>query len=549
MNLKLAALAGALAFSALTQAQSSQGQAHRPTCQTTIPDTRWDDWFNARVEEFNSNAAGKKQQTTYVIPIIVHLIHGGQALGSYPNITTAQINSEIGVLNADYAGTGFNVSTVPAPFVPLVANCDISFCMAQLDPNGKCLPEPGIDRINYKTRGWSNPALNTDLNSFKAQMDGIIKPNSIWDPTRYLNVWVCDINASVQLLGYATFPAGSGLTGISGVGSSVDDGVVVWARAFGNVGILDGTYNKGRTATHEIGHWLGLRHIWGDNGQCGGSDFCNDTPPQQGGTQVPSGSNFGCPNFPLHANTCTISGQSNPNGDMFMNFMDYCDDPCLKMFTPDQRTRMHTALTNGTYRSTLTQSSATLCGIPAAAPQASLTLSAAEINCGDTLKLTNESSGSPCPSVSWSVNPPVGYTITLTSTVTTPPYMLFNASGVYYISAHANNASGNSMYLDSVSVANCPTDGVKESRVLISKVSLVPNPSNGLVTINRQNKTLQNLSVMVYNSLGELIYELDAKALEKSNDTVDLGAQPPGIYNFVITSSTEKVIKRSVISR
>jgi hypothetical protein len=136
-----------------------------------------------------------------------------------------------------------------------------------------------------------------------------------WDPAKYLNIWVCQLGGG--LLGYATFPAD--LTS-----EADNDGVVIGYTAFGNIGTVTAPYNKGRTATHEVGHWLNLRHVWGD-ANCG-DDFVDDTPTQEK-------ANYGCTSFP-HV-TCG----NGPNGDLFIDFMDYSDDACMAMFTNGQKQR------------------------------------------------------------------------------------------------------------------------------------------------------------------------------------------------------------------
>ncbi len=318
-------------------------------CGTETPDAKWDDWFNEQVEFFKQGQ--NKAQLNYIIPVVVHVIHGGQAVGTAPNISQAQINSQITVLNQDYAGTGYNANTVPSVFANLVANTGVQFCMALKDPQGNSLPEPGIDRINFVSKGWPNPASRTSKTNFKTYIDDTIKPNTIWDPTKYMNVWVTDINGQIGLLGYATFPAGSTLTGLSGTGSVTKDGFWCWAKSFGTTGSVNAPYNKGRTATHEIGHWLGLRHISGD-ALCG-NDYCNDTPPQNGGhDNCPNGLNWGVPPSGWQGTTGLCSGNT-IGQEMFMNFMDYTDDAYKYMFTPDQTTRIQTAMANGTYRKLL----------------------------------------------------------------------------------------------------------------------------------------------------------------------------------------------------
>ncbi len=340
-------------------------QAQR-TCGSPAPDARWQTWFNDKVLETKKDQGSRNLAKNFTIPVVVHVVHGGEQIDSYPNISQAQINSQINVLNDDFAGAGLNVGNLAATGFSAIgaADCSISFCLAKYDPSGNVLPEPGIDRINYLSKSWANPANATSVQAFQNYMNNTVKPNSIWDPNRYFNIWVSDHAQSVDLLGYATFPVGTGLSGVPGTGGATDDGIWVWAKSFGNTGTLVPPFHKGRTATHEVGHWLGLIHIGGDgggniNGSCSATDYCNDTPPQKGGfANGEFGQNYGTPSYPLHVGVC-----SSPFGDMFMNFMDYSDDPTLYMFTPDQSTRMTTAMNNGTFRKQLTASSATLCTV------------------------------------------------------------------------------------------------------------------------------------------------------------------------------------------
>jgi Pregnancy-associated plasma protein-A len=239
------------------------------------------------------------------IPVVVHVVWRIAA----ENISKAQIDSQITVLNADFRRKNADVSTVPAPFQPFVADTRIEFALATTDPNGN--PTDGVTRTQTTVNGF------TSNNAVKAASSG---GANAWPADRYLNVWVCRLAGG--LLGYAQFPGGPAAT----------DGVVVTHTGFGNTGTAAAPFDRGRTAVHEVGHWLNLRHIWGDDsGGCNGSDFVADTPNQ-------GGANLGCPTFPL------ISCNNGPNGDMFMNYMDYVDDACMVMFTADQVTRMQAAL-------------------------------------------------------------------------------------------------------------------------------------------------------------------------------------------------------------
>jgi hypothetical protein len=216
------------------------------------------------------------------IPVIVNIIET-----SANRVTTQQINSQISVLNQDFNNNNSNVNGIPAEFADKVANCAISFTLA------------GVNRVvNSRTSWGTNDAMKD------AGQGGI----NVTDPSTYLNIWVCEIGGGI--LGYAQFPGGPTAT----------DGVVIGSDYFGQT---SGVYGQGRTATHEVGHWLNLRHIWGD-GRCRQDDFVADTPS----SDAP---NYGCPSYP------TVNCQS---ADMTMNYMDYVYDDCMYMFSNGQNSRM-----------------------------------------------------------------------------------------------------------------------------------------------------------------------------------------------------------------
>lgn len=479
MKIKLLSLASLLAFGAFAQKKVTSTalpvnivdqpqHINNRGCYTQIPTAEWDAWFNQKVEEFKQQQ-GKSNMANYTIPVVFHIIHGGQAAGTAPNISQNQINSQMGPLNADYAGTGFNVGNLAATAFSAVgaANTNINFCLAQKDPSGTTLTEPGIHRYNYNSFTLSggftqkNPAASVynTPSTFQNFCNGIIKPQTIWDPTRYLNIWVSDCNSGAGLLGFATFPAGSGLSGLpGGLGTNTTDGVWVHYAATGTVGTLYSSYNKGRTASHEIGHWLGLRHIGGDgngnvSGDCSATDYCNDTPPQKGGFSGGQyGQNFGTPTYPLYA-TGSNSCAGAPNGNMFMNFMDYVDDPYCYMFTPDQRTRMQTAMANGTHRNQLTASAATLCNISASAPIANFSIPSN--GCINTsIATSNSSSGNPSPTYVWSSSPSSGVSFSPNNTAVNPS-INFTTPGSYTISVVASNSLGANTDLNTIVISSC----------------------------------------------------------------------------------------------
>jgi hypothetical protein len=238
------------------------------------------------------------------IPVVVHVVYRTNA----ENISDQQVQSEIQALNRDYSVTNSDKANVPAVWSGLVADTLIRFALAKTDPNGR--PTSGITRT--KTTLSSFPQDNSVKSSDSGGADA-------WPSDKYLNLWVCSLGGG--LLGYAQFPGGPAAT----------DGVVILNAAFGSAGTATAPYNLGRTATHEIGHWLNLRHIWGDTEDCTGTDFVDDTP----NAQLP---NYGKPTFPH------VSCNNGPNGDMFMNYMDYVDDAAMVMFTNGQVVRMHATL-------------------------------------------------------------------------------------------------------------------------------------------------------------------------------------------------------------
>ena len=277
---------------------------------------------------------------TYTLPVIVHVIHNGEAVGTGTNISQAQVQSQLDVLNEDYRNLNTDGALVPSVFQPLRADAQFQFVLAARDPSGAPLAEPGIDRIDRSAKGFTAPPYAL------AYAETTIKPGTDWNPDQYLNIWVMNLGGGV--LGYAQFPDNTaGLGGLSPLGGMpATDGVVILYTAFGRVGTLSSTYNKGRTLTHELGHWLGLIHVWGD-ADCG-NDYCADTPTQQTG-------NYNCPSFP-HV-TCA----NGPSGDMFMNYMDYVDDACMQLFSSNQKDRMQAVFAVNTPRRGVLLTSPALC--------------------------------------------------------------------------------------------------------------------------------------------------------------------------------------------
>jgi len=328
-----------------SQSASSEATPIKRKCATPILDESFESWIADKIQKQQQFTNEKKAAVVYNIPIIFHIIHTGQAVGTGYNISATRINQQIARLNADYRKTNTDQSTylTQASFVSAAADVEINFCAAQINPSGTMMAEPGIDRIKYSDKGWPAPPYTGS----SATIENTIKPSSIWDPTKYFNVWVTAF--SDLTLGYAQFPTvpsgTSPVTDIVGMGgSALTDGVVIDYSATGNT---TGAYNLGRTLTHESGHWLGLRHINGD-ASCG-NDYVGDTPTQNnlsGTCPTTAGATV--------ASGCTAS--PNPPGRMYQNYMDYSDDKCMVLFTAGQKARMQAVMASCTRRNSLNTS-------------------------------------------------------------------------------------------------------------------------------------------------------------------------------------------------
>jgi hypothetical protein len=254
--------------------------------------------------ETSPTTASTVSGSVVTIPVYVHVIYNT----TQQNISNAQIQSQIEVLNQDFRALNADKSKTPAEFTSRIADFEIQFSWNTANLVRKASKKTSWgtrDAMKFSSKGGSNAVAG------------------------YLNIWVCNIGGGI--LGYAQFPGGAAET----------DGVVIGPEYFGssalkgtNTFFLSAPYDLGRTATHEIGHWLNLRHIWGDGG-CGVDDFVADTP-------VSDGPNYRCPTYP------TVRCATN---DMTMNYMDYTYDGCMYMFSSGQKTRSRALFAAGGARS------------------------------------------------------------------------------------------------------------------------------------------------------------------------------------------------------
>jgi hypothetical protein len=304
------------------------------------------DSLDAKYRSWMANRPMQRQTAVRVFPVVFHILHNN----NFTNISDAQIFSQMEVINNDFQKLNADWPNIPAVWQGLVANCEIKFCLASKDPNGNYsngIVRKYTDSTNFVLR--HTPKLNSTGGS------------DAWPTDQYINIWVVPglFNGTTNTLGYATFP-----WDLAGYG----DGVVLRHNVFGTTGTAAAPFDRGRTLTHELGHFFGVKHIWGDDqsspNQCSGSDGCDDTPNQ-------AVQSFGCPGFPL-TDACS---NSNP-GIMFMNYMDYTDDACMYMFTPNQKSYMDFYIVNFTNRSSILNNTFNACS-----------------NCDDNIILSGTSPG------------------------------------------------------------------------------------------------------------------------------------------------------------
>lgn len=458
---------------------------------------------------------GENTQNVLRIPVVVHVMHApGEAYGFQSNITDEQILSQIEVLNEDFrkqlGSRGFNNNAVGA-------DTEIEFCLATRDPSGNLTN--GIVRMPYN--GSTNFQLAQDRN---------MKDLSRWPTTRYLNIWIVK---SIQsgILGYAYLPE----TLNGDPDRARIDGLVIGARFFGSRDkqpvnqnfFLDNVFAYGRTATHEIGHYLNLLHTWGDGG-CEVDDLVGDTP-------LCSGQYFGCPPNPARPNQCGFNR-------MVENYMDYSDDVCFNIFTQGQKTRMRAAMQFYNFRSSLI-SPLNLVATGCTDSSNNLYADTLLLVAGDsqvqrvnkvyeadlTVRVLNQlGSGFNNEAIRFQlVSQPAAANLQLDTVVTSQAggfaQLKFTAGGIpgtYVVRASANTARG----------------GVVEFKLnAISEALAYPNPFSDIITLKLDYPLQTPVEVCIYDLAGRRVDKQNFTAKEAL--VLDLSALPDNFY-LVTTTTT-----------
>ncbi|MFK8055253.1 MAG: M43 family zinc metalloprotease [Saprospiraceae bacterium] len=277
----------------------------------------------------NRQNSGQESRVVETVSVVVHVLYKNAT----ENISDAQIESQLEVLNEDFRKLNSNASQTASGFQGIAADTEIEFCLATTDPNGD--PTSGITRTLTTVAGIG------DTDNWYSTANG---GKDSWDYTKYINIWVCDLGDE-GLLGFASIP--------NSADPPESDGMVIGHQYFGTTGTAANSFpnDGGRTVTHEMGHYFNLEHLWGEEeGGCNEDDFVSDTPNQFTETE-------GCLTFPAF-DACTTSG----NGINYNNYMDYSYDECMSMFTEGQKMRMLAAL-NGPRADLLSNSCAPVVGV------------------------------------------------------------------------------------------------------------------------------------------------------------------------------------------
>ncbi len=288
-------------------------------------------WMRVKMQEARDKRArlrtSESEEVPRYIPVVVHVLHKGEPVGEGTNLSDRQILSQIDVLNEDFQRRNADTLLTEDLFKPIASGMNVQFVLAKTDPDGK--PTTGIIRKKGTQDVW-DPYLREQICA-----------ESYWPAEDYLNIWVCDLGRSY--LGLSQYPD----IDLPGLGEEdtenrLTDGVIIDYSVFGSIekdpdADLPPLYDRGRTTTHELGHFFGLKHVWGDSYVCGPDDYVDDTPPSNKD----------------YNGQCPASAYSCESDDMYENYLYYTKDACMNAFTQQQVERMEVVLNNAPRRNSL----------------------------------------------------------------------------------------------------------------------------------------------------------------------------------------------------
>ena len=462
----------------------------------------------------------EQPRSVITIPVVVHVVYHTPA----QNISDEQIKSQIDVINEDFNRQNADTVNTPEPFKPVAGSLSVQFCLAAYDPNG--------DSTSGITRTYTNvTAFSTGDSLHFTSLGG----EDAWPTDEYLNMWVANLDGNI--LGWGTLP---------GMADSQTDGVVVLYKAFGREGNAQYPYDLGRTCTHEVGHWLGMYHVWGDDqGACTGTDYMDDTPNQADWT-------FGNPSFPV-TDICS----PNYPGIMFMNYMDYTDDRAMNIFTQDQVAKMNAVLNDPSQRRSIQFSPAGCQGVHFTNDAATIkilvpadTLDAESFQ--PQIQIANRGSNNLTSLTVYyqadgqepGVYQFTGNLSTNQSAIIIAP-LYFTGEGDHTFTSwcsQPNNSTDEYIYNDSTS-----GDFTVVSTVPKNTVDIWPNPTSGDISISLKNPAAGEMDLRVVNVLGQVMQHHFIGVETQSSLSVDLSDLSNGIYFLYIKIGYDYLTRKIMV--
>ncbi|GAB3824817.1 M43 family zinc metalloprotease [Pontibacter rugosus] len=491
------ALAGFAQPSELTHTRNCATDKYSQVLQAQNPSFKQYQLQVQKAVQQKLSEQGQRQSPAPVItiPVVVHVVYNTQT----ENISDEQILSQLAVLNEDFRRLNADAVNTPLYFQEYAADTRIQFCLASLDPAG--LPTTGITRT--KTSRSEFYYFNDHI---KQSAQG---GKNVWPPDQYLNIWIGNIKESISndnLLGYASSP---------GMAPAALDGVVLHYTAVGAAPAnkFKSDYNRGRTATHEVGHWLGLSHIWGtEEASCDDSDGISDTPNQETYS-------FGC------SSGIQRSCGNGPYGNMYQNYMDYSADACMNLFTKGQAAYMQ-AILHSTRRSII---SSLACIGSVRAEFGTATESDTLVIAGKSIRFADASQGAKATTWYWEFEGGTPATSTQQN-----PEVMYSSPGLYDVKLTVSNGT--------LSSTEIKEDFV---HVTVSDLTVYPNPTSGYLIIE-QPARIRVRHVELLNSVGKTVVNA-----EVFNRTLQLDVRhlQQGIYYLRLVSTNGTEIRKINIIR